>query len=153
MHFVVNICFSFLGIHWFFHSLCPRMLLSSLMKLLYTLRFLTLFLHCCQSLLYCCTFSMQKLRLISDRSIKVFWNTLPRWHNEWPDLIVRPRRAHCGAKGGYDKNLQRIQGTGHSWSTLVANSLISLFLKISRLQWQMDLAACLQLQQISVGVV
>ena len=70
MHFVVNICFSFFSIHWFFHRLCPRMLLSSLMKLLYSLRLLTLFLHCCQSLLYSCTFSMQKLFLISDRSIK-----------------------------------------------------------------------------------
>ena len=46
------------------------MLLSSLMKLLYSLRLLTLFLHCCQSLLYSCTFSVQKLCLISDRSIK-----------------------------------------------------------------------------------
>ena len=70
MHFVVNSCFSFFSIHWFFHSLCPRMLLSSLMKLLYSLRFLTLFLHCCQSLLYSRTFSVQKLCLISGRSIK-----------------------------------------------------------------------------------
>ena len=70
MHFVVNICFSFLRIHWFFHSLCPRMLLSSLMKLLYSLRFLTLFLHCCQYLLSSCAFFVQKLCLISDRSIK-----------------------------------------------------------------------------------
>ena len=70
MHLVVYICFSFFSINWFFHSLCPRMLLSSLMKLLYSLRFLTLFLHCCQSFLYSCTFSVQKLCLISDRSIK-----------------------------------------------------------------------------------
>ena len=67
MHFVVNI------IHWFFRSLYPRMLLSSLMKLLYSPRFLALFLHCCQFLLYSSSFSVQKLCLLPCRVIQIFW--------------------------------------------------------------------------------
>ena len=69
MHFVVNII---LLLFLQYSLVLPQPVSKDAVeifdaKLLYSLRFLALFLHCCQSLLYSCTFSVC---LISGRSIK-----------------------------------------------------------------------------------
>ena len=129
MHFVVNICFSFFSIHWFFHSLCPRMLLRSLMKLLYSLRFLTLFLHCCQSLLYSCTFSVQKLCLISGRSIKSSGILSP-------DGTIRPTKSHAL---GVSLTHLSVISRSHAWHLPYYANLTHFSQKSSKWAWFADL--------------